>query len=181
MGNVRLAINNLNKSFSVPVLDDVSISVSRGEVHAIVGENGAGKTTLVNILAGLLEKDSGELTLDGNDYQPSGPRGALDRGVSFVAQELSIIGTLTVAENIGLRNLPQRRSVILTDALHDQAKSLLQRVGLENICPKTRAEKLGLADRQLLELAKALATDCRLLMLDEPTSALSSPAGRPLA
>lgn len=175
MGNVRLSIKNLDKSFSVPVLEGVNISVASGEVHAIVGENGAGKTTLVNILAGLQAKDGGELVLDGLIYEPSRPGDAFQRGVSFVAQELSIIGTLTVAENIGLRNLPQRRFVILRDKLDDKAKRLLQLVGLAHVSPQTRADEISLAERQLLELAKAVAMDCRLLVLDEPTSALSAP------
>ena len=175
MGDVRLSIKNLDKSFSVPVLDGVNISIAAGEVHAIVGENGAGKTTLVNILAGLVAKDRGELLLDEAPYEPSRPGDAFRRGVSFVAQELSIIGTLTVAENISLRNLPQRGSVILRDRLDGRAKQLLRLAGLGHVSPQTRAEELSLAERQLLEVAKAVAMDCRLLVLDEPTSALSAP------
>jgi len=174
-GTIRLAVNNLNKSFNVPVLDGINLSVACGEVHAIVGENGAGKTTLVNILAGLLEKDGGEMILDGKPYDPSSARDAFNNGVSFVAQELSVIGTLSAAENIGLRNLPQRNSVILSDELNSQAKLLLAHVGLEHVPPTMLAGELSLAECQLLEIAKALATDCRLLVLDEPTSALSAP------
>lgn len=175
MENARLSIRNLNKSFSAPVLRDISLSIACGEIHAIVGENGAGKSTLVNILAGLLQKDSGELFLDNVTYVPSGPRDGFDNGVSCVAQELSIIGTLSVAENIALRKLPHRKSVIQIDELNQQAERLLSRVGLDHVSPDMLADRLSLADRQLLEMAKALAEDCRLLILDEPTSALTGP------
>ncbi len=170
-----LSINNLNKSFSAPVLKDVNLSIKHEEIHAIVGENGAGKSTLVNILAGLLAKDSGHLFLDGIEYEPSSPADGFAAGISFAAQELSIIETLSVAENIGLRKLPHRKSVIQRDRLDQQAHHLLGLVGLTGISPDTSAEFLSLAERQLLELAKALSIDCRLLILDEPTAALTRP------
>ncbi len=175
METARLSVKNLNKSFSAPVLKCVDLSVARGEVHAIVGENGAGKSTLVNILAGILQKDSGELALDGERYEPSTPNDGFGAGISCAAQELSIIGTLSIAENIALRKLPNKKSIIHFDELNQKAGHLLKRVGLEHHSPTTLAERLSLADRQLLELAKALATDCRLLILDEPTSALTGP------
>jgi ribose transport system ATP-binding protein len=171
----RLSIRNLSKSFSAPVLRNVNLSVACGEIHAIVGENGAGKSTLVNILAGLLPKDDGEIDLDGMRYEPSGPRDGFAVGLSCAAQELSIIGTLSVAENIALRRLPHNKSLIQKDELNRQAERLLKQVGLADISPDMLADKLGLADRQLLELAKAMASDCRLLVLDEPTSALTGP------
>lgn len=175
MENSRLSIRQLNKSFSAPVLRGVELSIAHGEIHAIVGENGAGKSTLVNILAGLLTKDSGELVLDGDSYEPAGPKDAFDAGVSSVSQELSIVGTLSVAENIFLRKLPHIKSVVRRGLLRQQAMRLLGRVGLGHVPPDLPAEKLSLAERQLLELAKALAADCRLLVLDEPTSALAGP------
>jgi len=173
MEKILLSINNLNKSFSTPVLKDVSLSIKHGEIHAIVGENGAGKSTLVNILVGLLKKDSGHLLLDGIAYEPSSPADGFAAGVSFAAQELSIIETLSVAENIGLRKLPHRKSVILRDRLDEQAHYLLQLVGLTGVSPDISAGLLSLSERQLLELAKALANECRLLILDEPTAALA--------
>jgi len=175
MQQVCLAIDGLCKSFSVPVLKNVKLSVLEGEVHAIIGENGAGKSTLVNILAGLLEKDSGEITINGIDYQPSGPKDGFAAGISCASQELSIIGTLSVAENIALRNLPHVKSIILKNKVDQQALKLLRLVGLEQIAPETLASELSLAERQLLELSKALASDCSLLILDEPTAALTGP------
>ena len=175
MEPVRLSISKLCKSFSTPVLKHINLSVARGEVHAIVGENGAGKTTLVNILAGLLPKDSGELALDGNHYEPSNPKDGFSAGISCAMQELSIVGTLSVAENITLRNLPHNKFVLLKDEIEQRARDALRLIGLEQVSPNTLANKLSLADRQLVELAKALSTESRLLILDEPTSALTKP------
>ena len=173
MNNARLSIRNLGKSYSTPVLIDVNLSVVRGEIHAIVGENGAGKSTLVNILAGFVQPDNGEIYLDGLRYNPSGPKEAFAAGISCAAQELSIIGTLTLAENLFLRKLPQKNFFVLNGELNQTAKQLMKLVGLQQESPDTLAEQLSLADQQLLELAKALASDCRLLILDEPTSALA--------
>ncbi|MFT5500126.1 MAG: ribose transport system ATP-binding protein [Woeseiaceae bacterium] len=175
MENARLSIENLHKSFSVPVLKGINLSIAPGEIHAIVGENGAGKSTLVNILAGLLQREAGTVSLDGENYEPDGPADAFLSGVSFAAQELSTIGTLSVAENVALRNLPQKNFTIAREELRKRANRLLQMVGLGEIDPNMRADLLSLADRQLLELAKALSQDCRLLILDEPTAALTAP------
>ena len=175
MNKTLLWVKNLNKSFSVPVLKEVNLSIKRGEIHAIVGENGAGKSTLVNILTGLLRRDSGQIFLEGVEYDPSSPTDGINAGISVAAQELSIIETLSVAENIGLRNFPRKNSVILRDELDRQARSLLQLTGLDEISPDAPAESLSLAERQLLEFAKAIATECRLLILDEPTAALTAP------
>lgn len=175
MQQVCLTITDLCKSFAVPVLKRVNLSIKQGEIHAIIGENGAGKSTLVNILAGLLAKDSGEITLHGSVYEPSVPADAFAAGISCAAQELSIIGTLSVAENIALRDLPHNRSVISQDKIEQQARQLLQLVGLNGIAPDTLASTLSLAERQLLEISKSLAADCHLLVLDEPTAALTGP------
>lgn len=175
MEAVRLSVSNLNKAYSTPVLKHMSLSVLRGEVHAIVGENGAGKSTLANILAGNLVEDSGVISLDGRPYKPVSPRDAIEAGVSVAAQELTIIDTLSVAENIALRHLPHRNFVILRSPLEQMARRLLRLVGLDGMPPDVHASELSIAERQLLELAKAVATDCRLLILDEPTSALAGP------
>jgi ribose transport system ATP-binding protein len=175
----RLSISELSKSFSVPVLNDINLSIAAGEVHAIVGENGAGKSTFVNILAGLLQKDAGTMMLDGEIYAPANPRAAFAAGVSCALQELSTIGTLSVAENIAVRNLPHEMFVIAKGRLAEQAQDLMRRVGLE-VSPDMAAESLSLADRQLLELAKALSSQARLLILDEPTAALTGPQAKRL-
>ena len=173
MAAARLSIDNLHKSFSVPVLTDISLAVEPGEIHGIVGENGAGKTTLGNILAGFTGMDSGRITLDGAQYNPVSPKDAFEAGVSCATQELSLIDTLGVAENIAIRNLPQRYSVIAREKLQRHCGSLLETVGLARLDPDTRVGTLGLADRQLVEIAKSISMDCRLLILDEPSAALT--------
>ncbi len=174
METARLSIESLNKSFASPVLRDVSLSIKHGEIHAIVGENGAGKSTLVNILAGLLPRDSGDIRLDGLAYAPTSPTDGFAAGVSFAAQELSVVGTLSIAENICLRSLPRGTVCIDRGKLYERARKLLQVVGLERLAPETIAESLSLADQQLVELAKAMSAECRVLILDEPTAALTT-------
>ena len=175
MTATRLSISHLNKSFSTPVLNDITLTIARGEIHALVGENGAGKTTLGSILAGFVDRDSGRVLLDGTEYEPAGPKDAFNAGISCATQELSLVDTLSVAENIALRKLPQYRSVIRKQELERQARSLLRVVGLERLSPDAKTETLGIAERQLIELAKALSMDCRVLILDEPTAALTAP------
>jgi ribose transport system ATP-binding protein len=170
----RLTIRNLQKSFAVPVLRGIHLDVRPGEVHAIVGENGAGKSTLVNLLTGLLPADGGELLLDGEGYLPGNARDAFSAGVSFAAQEPGLVDTLDVAENIGLRALPQRCSIIDREAAAKKASSALARLDAGHIGPPAKAEDLSLADCQLVELARAMSAACRLLILDEPTAALTA-------
>lgn len=175
MTDARLVIQKLNKSYATPVLSDVDLSIASGEIHAIVGENGAGKSTLVNILTGLVGRDSGSILLDDEPYLPERASDAFVSGISFAAQELTTIDTLSVAENIGLRYLPSRFSVVDQQTLNEAAQRMLQLVGLLDVLPDTLVEDLSLADRQLVEIAKALVNDARLLILDEPTAALAAP------
>jgi len=174
MTNVRLSIRNLGKAFSVPVLKGVSIGIAQGEIHALVGENGAGKSTLINILAGLVAPDAGEVLIDGERYSPANAGEAFAAGVSFAAQELCIIETLSVAENIGLRALPARGGVIARASLEGLARRLLDKAGLQQASPSLSAGELSLGEKQLVEIARAISSPCRLLMLDEPTAALTS-------
>lgn len=163
------------KSYYSEVLHDVSVDVASGSIHGLVGENGAGKTTLAKIIVGLEATDSGSLVLDGNPYAPSDAADSLAAGVALCAQELSLVPDLSVAENILLHTSTYRWKRIRRKVADANAKVLLDRVGLENLNPGTRVGKLSLAEKQLVELAKTLATNAKLLVLDEPTSALTGP------
>jgi ribose transport system ATP-binding protein len=156
------------------VLNGVDLDVAAGEVHAIVGENGAGKSTLVNILAGLLPRNGGDVSLDGKSFDPASARDGFNAGISFTAQEPSIVESLSVAENVALRSLPTRHMAIDKTRLEDVAREMLARVGLDEIEPGVPADSLSLASKQLVELAKAIGSDCRLLILDEPTASLNA-------
>lgn len=170
-----LQVAGLQKSYSVPVLIDFDFELRRGEVHALVGSNGAGKSTFARILSGLTTRDGGDVQLDGRGHAPTSKREAEDAGVIMVLQELNVIGTLSVAENIFLNRLPRRVGFIDHKKLHDDAHHALTRVGLGDLDPSSRAGSLGVGHQQLVEIAGALSQNCRLLILDEPTAALTDP------
>jgi ribose transport system ATP-binding protein len=173
--NQLLQVSGLQKSYSVPVLSDFSFELQQGEVHALVGSNGAGKSTFARILSGLTHADSGHIDFLGRQYSPRSKREAEHAGIVMVMQELNVIGTLTVAENIFLNRLPQRAGFVRFGQLRKMAKEALARVGLEELDPTTPARRLGVGQQQLVEIAGALAQNCRLLILDEPTAALTDP------
>ncbi len=175
VGNSLLRVERVWKRYSVPVLRDFDFDLRQREIHALVGSNGAGKSTFARILAGLTARDAGDIELLGQPYQPGSKRDAERAGVVMVLQELTVIGTLSIAENIFLNHLPRRLGWLRTGALHDQARKALARVGLGDLDPGARAALLGVGQQQLIEIAGALARDCRLLILDEPTAALTDP------
>jgi ribose transport system ATP-binding protein len=170
-----LQVTGLFKSYNVPVLNEFSFDLQKGEVHALVGSNGAGKSTFARILCGLTPADKGEIQLDGKPYSPRSKREAEHAGVVMVMQELNVIGTLTVAENIFLNRLPRRAGFVRYSELNRLARLALARVGLAELDPATPAHRLGIGQQQLVEIAGALAQNCRLLILDEPTAALTDP------
>lgn len=171
----RLHVRKVCKSFSSQVLDDVDLVVHAGSIHGLVGENGAGKTTLAKIIVGLEPADSGSLFFDTETYTPVNAADSLAAGIALCAQELSLVPDLSVTENILLHTASSRWQRIRRKSANALASALLQRVGLEHISPDTRVSKLSLAEKQLVEIAKTLATDAKLLVLDEPTSALTGP------
>lgn len=170
-----LQVVGLHKSYNVPVLTDFSFDLCGGEVHALIGSNGAGKSTFARILCGLTPPNSGEIQFNGHRHAPRSKREAEHAGIVMVLQELNVIGTLSVAENIFLNRLPRRAGFVRFAALHDQAREALARVGLGGLDPATPAGQLGVGQQQLVEVAGALAHNCRLLILDEPTAALTDP------
>lgn len=170
-----LRVSGLQKSYSVPVLSDFSFELEAGEVHALVGSNGAGKSTFARILSGLTAADAGRIELGAQPHAPRSKREAEQAGIVMVMQELNVIGTLTVAENIFLGHLPRRAGFVRFGQLRKMAREALARVGLEELDPATPARQLGVGQQQLVEIAGALAQNCRVLILDEPTAALTDP------
>jgi ribose transport system ATP-binding protein len=170
-----LRVTGLQKSYNVPVLIDFDFELRHGEVHALVGSNGAGKSTFARILSGLTQANGGTILFDEKSFAPTSKREAEHAGVIMVLQELNVIGTLSIAENIFLNRLPRRAGFVRYDELHKNATRALARVGLGEIDPSMPANQLGVGQQQLVEIAGALSQNCKLLILDEPTAALTDP------
>jgi ribose transport system ATP-binding protein len=168
-----LETRGLCKSYAAPVLVDVNFDLQAGEIHALVGENGAGKSTLCNIVAGLRTADKGELWLEGHRYVPANKRTAEAAGIRIVLQELSLINNLTIAENLFLDHLPHRNGWINRARLRESAHEALARVGLTEVDPDLLVNNLGVGQKQLVEIAAGLSQTCKVLILDEPTAALT--------
>ncbi|HSO73596.1 MAG TPA: ATP-binding cassette domain-containing protein [Blastocatellia bacterium] len=170
-----LEMRNIIKTFpGVRALDGVSFDLRAGEVHALCGENGAGKSTLMKILGGVYPSGSygGEVCIDGSEQRFSGVRDSEAAGVAVVFQELSLVQEMTVGENIFLGREPRKFGVILWHELYGRARNLLEDLHLP-IDPHTTVRALGIGQQQLVEIAKALSHDARILVLDEPTAALT--------
>lgn len=172
MAATVLSLNHIGKSFpGVRALDDVSMSFHQGEVHGIVGENGAGKSTLMKILSGIYSCDEGEIFLDGEKVMIRGPKDALEHGQSIIFQEFNLINTLSIAENIFLGRLPN--AWINWDKIEHEAEIMLQKVGCD-ISPQTLVKDLSVAQKQMVEIAKALSYNARIVIMDEPSATLTS-------
>lgn len=167
-----LTLRNVRKSFGpTEVLHGIDLDVYAGEVVALLGENGAGKSTISNIIAGTITPTSGEMTWLGESYTPSNPREAIDAGLGLIHQELRLLEHLSIAENVFIGRWPKRGGVISRSKMEQQAHTQLERLGL-NISASRLVGGLSTANQQLIEIAKALALNARLLILDEPTAAL---------
>ena len=165
---------DIDKSFfGVPVLRQVSLRVEPGRTLGLVGENGAGKSTLMNILGGNLVPDSGDMALAGEPYAPCTPRDADESGVAFIHQELNLFPNLSIAENLFLTKFPFRFGRIDRRAMHRSSVELLRQAGLDR-APTELVENLSAGERQVVEIAKALNLDARLIILDEPTTSLTA-------
>ncbi|MCO6363754.1 multiple monosaccharide ABC transporter ATP-binding protein [Paracoccus sp. 08] len=170
-----LEMQGISKTFpGVKALDDVSLTVAQGEIHAICGENGAGKSTLMKVLSGVYPTGSydGRIVFDGQPVDFRTIRDSEDRGIIIIHQELALVPLLTIAENIFLGNERATRGVIDWPETYRQTEALLAKVGLRET-PGTIVDTLGVGKQQLVEIAKALSKNVRLLILDEPTAALS--------
>ncbi len=168
-----LIARGLSKSFpGVKALDRVDFDVRAGEIHALMGENGAGKSTLIKLLTGVHERDTGEVTLAGKSVKPASPREAEELGLSTVYQEINLIPHLSVAENIMLGRQPKRFGLINHRALKRRADEVLQRLNLTGIDVSQSVHSYPAAVQQMIQIARALAVDAKVLILDEPTSSL---------
>lgn len=179
----RISVEGLYKSFAAPVLVDVNLEIAAGSIHGLVGENGAGKSTLINIICGLLASDKGAIKLEEREFAPDTRKDSITQGIALASQELSLIDTLSVAENILLTALPRKTIALDRIQLEEKARSLMNLVGLDSVSLSTPVLKLSLAQKQLVEMAKALSMpedQAKLLILDEPTSALTSPQAEQL-
>ncbi len=158
----------------VTALDGVDFACDRGSIHAVLGENGAGKSTLIKIIAGVVQPDQGEIALEGKPLRFDSPSSANLAGIVCIFQELSLMPDLSVADNISIANPPRRFGMIDQRAQRRRAEALLEQVGCGDINPLERVRNLPLSRRQMVEIAKALGQNPRLLILDEATSALTS-------
>ncbi|MFL6665029.1 MAG: sugar ABC transporter ATP-binding protein [Rhizobacter sp.] len=170
-----VSMRDISKAFAgVRALDHCRFELMPGEVHALMGENGAGKSTLMKVLAGIYEKDAGEILIDGRPLELRSPREAQAQGIGIIHQELNLMGHLTAAQNIFIGREPRARWrwLLDEDALNANARRIFERLNLA-LDPRTPVGELTVAKQQMVEIAKALSFDSRVLIMDEPTAALN--------
>ncbi|MHC1785227.1 MAG: sugar ABC transporter ATP-binding protein [Anaerolineaceae bacterium] len=166
-----LKIKDVSKAFpGVKALDRVSLEVFKGTIHGIVGENGAGKSTLMKILSGVYQKDSGEIVFDGNKIEDITPIQSMNMGLSIIYQELNLINTMSVGENIFLGRFGETGG---STGVHSKARILLDSIGCK-IDTQKQVSELSVSDKQMIEIAKALSFDSKLIIMDEPSSSLTA-------
>lgn len=168
-----VTLKNISKSFGpVKVIKDVTVSVYPGQVQVLLGENGAGKSTLIKIMAGVYQPDNGHILIDNQPVTLANTRAAEAHGIATIHQELNLVGSMSIAENIMLGRTPKKFGLVDRAELRRQAKKALDRIGLR-VDVDTPVGELGIAQQQLVEIAKALSINARVLILDEPTAALT--------
>ncbi len=172
-----LVVNNIRKQFpGVLALDNVSFQVKKGDVHALVGENGAGKSTLIKVISGVFKPDSGEVFFEGKQYSDLTPQDAIGIGISTVHQELKMVESLSVAENIFLGHPRLKKSMIGKTVnwkeMRKEAKTLVDSLGIK-IDVEKKVEELSVAQKQIVEICKALKRDAKLIIMDEPSATLT--------
>ncbi|MGN9164268.1 sugar ABC transporter ATP-binding protein [Tissierellaceae bacterium HCP3S3_D8] len=174
MGKEILKMKNITKNFpGVKALDDVDFTVYENEVMALLGENGAGKSTLMKILSGVYTKDEGEIVLEGKAMDITSPRDAIEKGIAIIHQELNLVPYLTVYENIFLgREIKSSYGGLDRKQMIDQSREILERLNV-NISPTKKVNYLSIAQQQMVEIAKALSLNAKIIIMDEPTDTLT--------
>ncbi len=173
MSNVILKMENITKEFpGVKALDNVCLNVYQGQVMALLGENGAGKSTLMKILSGVYQKTSGEMYYKGQPLVVTGPKDAMEKGISIIHQELNLVEHLSIAENIFMGRFPNTNGKVNWKKMREDAAELLKRLNMD-ISPKTLMSSLSIGQKQMVEIAKALSFDSEIIIMDEPTDALT--------
>ena len=172
-----LKMNNITMKFpGVVALDNVSFDLRLGEVHVLLGENGAGKSTLVKILSGIYTPTSGEITISGRPVSDLTPKGSADNKIAIIYQELSIVDNLSIAENMFLGKLPTKKKMGITvvdkEFLYAESEKYLKEIGLKKN-PSTLVQDISISEKQQVEIAKALCSNAKVIIMDEPTSSLS--------
>ena len=157
------------------MLRGVNFNVAAGQVHALVGANGAGKTTLCRIICGLTPHDAGDMQVEGRPYEPESVVDAEEHGIRIVMQEPHLIDNLSIGENLYFSAMPTRRGLIEFERLFDDSRGALAAIGLSGLDPRQKVGSLGMGQRQLIEIARVLIRPCKILVLDEPTAALTDP------
>lgn len=173
MRETILRMENITKEFpGVKALDGVNLNVYKGKVMALLGENGAGKSTLMKILSGVYKKTSGEVFYNNAPLEVSNPKDAMQKGIAIIHQELNLIDEMSVAENIFMGRYPKSMGLISWKVLHEDSKKLLDKLGMK-INTKTKVASLSIGQKQMVEIAKALSFDAQIIIMDEPTDALT--------
>src|SRR5471032_1552025 len=172
--NAVLSVSGIGKTYAQPVLSNIDLTLLRGEVLALTGENGAGKSTLSKIIGGLVTPTTGQMLFNGRAYTPGSRTQAEELGIRMVMQELNLLPTLSVAENLFLDNLPSHGGWISRKQLRKAAIEAMAQVGLDAIDPDTLVGSLGIGHQQMVEIARNLIGDCHVLILDEPTAMLTA-------
>ncbi len=169
-----LKLENISKAFpGVKALNKINFNLRKGEIHSLVGENGAGKSTLLKILSGAYKKDEGTITLEGSKVEMTDPKQALDMGISVIYQEFNLIPNLSIAENIFMGRTPCKNSGFIDfQKLYQEAEFFLKKIGMKKSA-KTLVSELSVAEQQMVEIAKSLSFSAKIIVMDEPTSALT--------
>lgn len=174
-GNTILKMENIHKEFpGVVALDNINFDLKKGEIHALLGENGAGKSTLIKILGGIYQPDGGDIYVENQKVKIEAVQDARKLGISVIHQELCLAENMTVTENIFLGRMEKNSLGLVRDkCMNDKARNIMQTFGLEDIEPTIKVGKLTTAQQQMVEIAKALSMEAKIIVMDEPTSSLS--------